>query len=127
MILPPSFTIFACGPYYFWYPEFPPFTEDRMTDPLANAFPGDANKGDMESIQKLKSAYDTLKKEMHRVIVGQEAIDQLDYGHALRPSHHDVRPIPQCWDSIANRGRAFARRQQGVVVLSIANGDRIVS
>ena len=43
-----------------------------MTDPLANAFPGDANKGDMESIQKLKSAYDTLKKEMHRVIVGQE-------------------------------------------------------
>src|SRR5881394_1984433 len=58
-------------------------------DPLASAFPADANKGDMESIQKLKSAYDTLKKEMHRVIVGQERVlDELltcifSKGHAL--------------------------------------------
>jgi len=36
--------------------------------------PADGNKGDMESIQKLKAAYDTLKKEMHRVIVGQERV-----------------------------------------------------
>ena len=60
-----------------------------MTDPLASAFPADASKGDMESIQKLKSAYDTLKKEMHRVIVGQERVlDELltcifSKGHAL--------------------------------------------
>jgi len=58
-------------------------------DPLANAFPADASKGDVESIQKLKSAYDTLKKEMHRVIVGQERVlDELltcifSKGHAL--------------------------------------------
>ena len=43
-------------------------------DPLAPAFSADGGKGDMESIQKLKSAYDTLKKEMHRVIVGQERV-----------------------------------------------------
>jgi MoxR-like ATPase len=57
-------------------------------DPLAAAFPAD-NKGDMESIQKLKSAYDMLRKEMHRVIVGQERVlDELltcifSKGHAL--------------------------------------------
>src|SRR5947207_10026198 len=58
-------------------------------DPLAPAFSPDSSKGDMESIQKLKSAYDTLKKEMHRVIVGQERVlDELltcifSKGHAL--------------------------------------------
>src|SRR5688572_32997980 len=58
-------------------------------DPLANAFPADANKGDMEAIQKLKTAYDTLKKEMHKVVVGQERVlDELltcifSKGHAL--------------------------------------------
>ncbi len=44
---------------------------------------------DLEAIQKLKSAYDTLKAEMHRVIVGQERVlDELltcvfSRGHAL--------------------------------------------
>ncbi|MBI4566356.1 MAG: MoxR family ATPase [Planctomycetes bacterium] len=44
---------------------------------------------DMEAIQKLKTAYDTLKKEMHRVIVGQDRVlDELltcifSRGHAL--------------------------------------------
>ncbi|HLY74794.1 MAG TPA: AAA family ATPase, partial [Planctomycetota bacterium] len=58
-------------------------------DPLAPTLNPDASKGDMESIQKLKSAYDTLKKEMHRVIVGQERVlDELltcifSKGHAL--------------------------------------------
>jgi MoxR-like ATPase len=58
-------------------------------DPLAAAFPGDAAKSDVESIQKLKNAYDTLKSEMHRVIVGQERVlDELltcifSRGHAL--------------------------------------------
>ena len=47
------------------------------------------NTSDMESIQKLKSAYDKLKAEMHRVIVGQERVlDELltaifSRGHAL--------------------------------------------
>ncbi len=58
-------------------------------DPLAAAFPGEASKSDVEAIQKLKSAYDTLKAEMHRVIVGQERVlDELltcifSRGHAL--------------------------------------------
>ncbi|HYE98582.1 MAG TPA: MoxR family ATPase [Planctomycetota bacterium] len=58
-------------------------------DPLAGAFTSDASKGDLEAIQKLKSAYDTLKKEMHRVIVGQErVVDEIltcifSRGHAL--------------------------------------------
>jgi MoxR-like ATPase len=44
---------------------------------------------DLGSIQKLKSAYDTLKKEMHRVIVGQDRVlDEIltcifSRGHAL--------------------------------------------
>jgi MoxR-like ATPase len=58
-------------------------------DPLASAFPSDAPKGDVEAVQKLKSAYDTLRQEMHRVIVGQErVVDELltcifAKGHAL--------------------------------------------
>ncbi len=58
-------------------------------DPLAAAFPADASKSDVESVQKLKTAYDSLKKEMHRVIVGQErVVDELltcifSRGHAL--------------------------------------------
>ncbi len=58
-------------------------------DPLAAAFPSDSAKSDLESIQKLKGAYDSLKKEMHRVIVGQERVlDELltcifSKGHAL--------------------------------------------
>jgi MoxR-like ATPase len=58
-------------------------------DPLAAAFPGDASKSDLEAVKKLKSAYDTLKSEMHRVIVGQERVlDELltcifSKGHAL--------------------------------------------
>jgi MoxR-like ATPase len=45
--------------------------------------------GDMEAINKLKSAYDRLRTEMHRVIVGQERVlDELltcifSRGHAL--------------------------------------------
>jgi MoxR-like ATPase len=44
---------------------------------------------DVEAVQKLKSAYDTLKAELHRVIVGQERVlDELltcifSRGHAL--------------------------------------------
>ena len=44
---------------------------------------------DMEAIQKLKSAYDTLKAQMHRVIIGQDRVlDELftcifSRGHAL--------------------------------------------
>jgi len=47
------------------------------------------NPGDMEAIHKLKSAYDRLRTEMHRVIVGQERVlDELltcifSRGHAL--------------------------------------------
>jgi MoxR-like ATPase len=58
-------------------------------DPLAAAFPGDTTKGDQEAVQKLKGAYDSLKREMHRVIVGQErVVDELltcifSRGHAL--------------------------------------------
>src|SRR5687767_4159318 len=59
-------------------------------DPLASAFPGsDSSKGDMEAVQKLKGAYDVLKNEMHKVIVGQErVVDELltcifARGHAL--------------------------------------------
>src|SRR5262245_58822578 len=40
--------------------------EMRMADE------GNMSTGDVEAIQKLKSAYDRLKAEMHRVIVGQE-------------------------------------------------------
>jgi len=60
-----------------------------MGDPLAAAFQGDSSKTDLEAIQKLKSAYDTLKAEMHRVIVGQERVlDELltcifSRGHGL--------------------------------------------
>jgi len=45
--------------------------------------------GDMEAIQRLKGAYENLKREMHRVIVGQERVlDELltcifSRGHAL--------------------------------------------
>src|SRR5882672_3737583 len=58
-------------------------------DPLAPGSTPDGSRGDMESIQKLKAAYDTLKAEMHRVIVGQERVlDELltcifSKGHAL--------------------------------------------
>src|SRR5262245_59566345 len=51
--------------------------------------PGPITSGDMEAIQKLKSSYDRLKAEMHRVIVGQERVlDELltcifSRGHAL--------------------------------------------
>jgi MoxR-like ATPase len=47
------------------------------------------NTNDMEAIQKLKSAYDRLKAEMHRIVVGQERVlDELlnaifSRGHAL--------------------------------------------
>ncbi len=50
---------------------------------------GQVSQSDLESIKKLKSAYDTLKAEMHRVIVGQERVlDELltcvfSRGHAL--------------------------------------------
>ena len=50
---------------------------------------GTAPQSDMEAIQKLKKAYDTLKAEIHRVIVGQERVlDELltcifSRGHAL--------------------------------------------
>ncbi len=53
-----------------------------MADPAINT-------SDMEAIQKLKSAYDKLKAEMHRVVVGQERVlDELltaifSRGHAL--------------------------------------------
>jgi MoxR-like ATPase len=58
-------------------------------DPLDAAFKPEASKTDLEAIKKLKSAYDTLKNEMHRVIVGQERVlDELltsifSRGHAL--------------------------------------------
>ncbi len=48
-----------------------------------------APPSDLESIRRLKSAYDTLKNEMHRVIVGQDRVlDELltcifSRGHAL--------------------------------------------
>jgi MoxR-like ATPase len=54
---------------------------------MADAAP--MSSGDMEAIQKLKSGYDKLKAEMHRVIVGQEQVlDELltcifSRGHAL--------------------------------------------
>jgi MoxR-like ATPase len=57
-------------------------------DPLS-PLSADASQGDLEAIQKLKNGYDTLKKEMHRVIVGQERVlDELltcifSRGHAL--------------------------------------------
>ena len=50
---------------------------------------GAVSQTDMEAIQKLKHAYDTLKAEIHRVIVGQERVlDELltcifSRGHAL--------------------------------------------
>ncbi len=46
-------------------------------------------EGDMEAIQRLKTAYDTLREEMHRIIVGQDRVlDELftavfSRGHAL--------------------------------------------
>jgi MoxR-like ATPase len=59
-------------------------------DPLASAFPGsDSAKGDMEAVQTLKGAYDKLRTEMHKVIVGQDrVVDELltcifARGHAL--------------------------------------------
>ena len=58
-------------------------------DPLDAAFKQDASKSDLDAVKKLKSAYDTLKAEMHRVIVGQERVlDELltsifAKGHAL--------------------------------------------
>jgi MoxR-like ATPase len=57
-------------------------------DPLASGT-AEVSKGDLEAVQKLKGAYDALKKEMHRVIVGQErVVDELltcifSRGHAL--------------------------------------------
>ncbi len=48
-----------------------------------------ATPSDLEAVQKLKAAYDSLKAEMHRVIVGQERVlDELltaifSRGHAL--------------------------------------------
>ena len=57
-----------------------------------HAVPGDpppASGGDVAAIQKLKGAYENLKREMHRVIVGQERVlDELltcifSRGHAL--------------------------------------------
>ena len=50
---------------------------------------GQVSPSDLESIRKLKAGYDTLKQEMHRVIVGQERVlDELltaifSRGHAL--------------------------------------------
>ena len=50
---------------------------------------GQVSTSDLESIRKLKAGYDTLKQEMHRVIVGQERVlDELltaifSRGHAL--------------------------------------------
>jgi MoxR-like ATPase len=57
-----------------------------FNDPAPAPPPGG---GDMQAIQKLKSAYESLKREMHRVIVGQERVlDELltcifARGHAL--------------------------------------------
>jgi MoxR-like ATPase len=57
-------------------------------DPVAPSGPP-ASPSDVEAVQKLKSAYDTLRQEMHRVIVGQErVVDELltcifSRGHAL--------------------------------------------
>ena len=58
-------------------------------DPLAAAFSQNASSSDLETIRKLKAAYDSLKGELHRVIVGQERVlDELltcifSRGHAL--------------------------------------------
>jgi MoxR-like ATPase len=58
-------------------------------DPLDAAFKQDGSKNDLDAVKKLKNAYDTLKAEMHRVIVGQERVlDELltsifSKGHAL--------------------------------------------
>jgi MoxR-like ATPase len=57
-----------------------------FNDPAPAPPPGG---GDMQAIQKLKGAYEALKREMHRVIVGQERVlDELltcifARGHAL--------------------------------------------
>ena len=51
--------------------------------------PGQMAEGDLEAIQRLKTAYDSLREEMHRIIVGQERVlDELftaifSRGHAL--------------------------------------------
>jgi MoxR-like ATPase len=59
-------------------------------DPLAAAFSQNtSSSSDVETIRKLKAAYDSLKNELHRVIVGQERVlDELltcifSRGHAL--------------------------------------------
>jgi len=50
---------------------------------------GKVEDGDLEAIQRLKTAYDSLREEMHRIIVGQERVlDELftaifSRGHAL--------------------------------------------
>ena len=36
--------------------------------------PGQMAEGDLEAIQRLKTAYDSLREEMHRIIVGQERV-----------------------------------------------------
>ncbi len=58
-------------------------------DPAPQPNPPAASPSDLEAVRKLKEAYDTLKAEMHRVIIGQERVlDELltcifSRGHAL--------------------------------------------
>jgi len=58
-------------------------------DPASPAPTPPASSSDLEAVRRLKEAYDTLKAEMHRVIIGQERVlDELltcifSRGHAL--------------------------------------------
>ena len=56
-----------------------------MTDPAA---------GDLEAVQKLKAAYDRLKAEMHRVIVGQHRVIREILIAFLAGGHCLLRGVP---------------------------------
>ncbi|SVC55339.1 uncharacterized protein METZ01_LOCUS308193, partial [marine metagenome] len=58
--------------------------------------PGQMAEGDLEAIQRLKTAYDSLREEMHRNIVGQE------------------RVLDELFTAIFSRGRALLEGVPGL-------------